>query len=240
MKTLKTLAVIGLITMFSSLPSWATPLGLETTAHFPDLGAFDINVSYVANNSANNFLAQGITGAYTIDSNQDQNALFVPDYTDLSFNLIATITSAGHLSGGTLTILGSMDGTGNTVETLLTGNLIAGNDGITFGSKYNASPNEGNDYFEFLFTVNSANSDPSVVTDFGGPGAQGGIVISPNFGSHDSYFKNWGTSFSNSSGNGDADAFPYPVPEPDSILLVLVGGVLNMGMARCRRNKSNV
>ena len=80
-----------------------------------------MDVSYLANNSADNFLAQGITGAYTINSLGDQNALFYPDFSDLSFNLAATINSAGYLSGGTLTILGSMDGTGDTIETLLTG-----------------------------------------------------------------------------------------------------------------------
>ncbi len=210
MKTLKILFAIGLLAITAELQLQATPLGLESTQHFPDFGAFNVDVSYLANNSADNFLAQGITGAYTINSLGDQNALFYPDFSDLSFNLAATINSAGYLSGGTLTILGSMDGTGDTIETLLTGILIPGTDGgvTTFGSLYNAPPNEGNDRFEFLFTVDSANSNPSVVSDFGGPGAQGGIAIHPDFGSHDSYFIDWGTSFSNSSGNGNAERLP--------------------------------
>jgi len=230
-KTMRTLAVIGLVSIVAGFRLLATPLGLEATPHFPDLGAFNLDVSYIANGGANNFQAQGITGAYSIDSIGDRNPLFVGDWSDLSFDLTATITSAGHLSGGTLTILGSMDGTGDTVETLLTGALIAGNDGdaTTFGSLFQASPNQGGDTIEFLFTVTGG--DPSVMSDFG---ATGGITISPQFGVDTP--TDWTASFSNSSQAGNADVIPYTVPEPSSILFVLVGSILFVRRHRCRRN----
>ena len=242
MKPKKILAVIGLISMFAGFQSQATPLNLVPDV--PDFGNFYLTVSYNAGSGI--FQASGYTLGYADPSGVSSwesgyTGPFVPDYAAPSFDLTAHITSAGVLTSGTVTIRGSMDYTGETVETLLAGDLNTGSDGIAFGSLFFAPPNTGADRFEFTFKVTGGNS--TIVSDFGGvTGAYNcGIILVPFFGPNDVLFDgSWTTSFSSeNSQNGVADTVLL-VPEPSSILLALVGGVLCVGAYRCRRNTLTV
>jgi len=222
MKTLKMLALTGLISMVINFQARATTLGLESAPHFPDFSSVSyLTLNYTAGGSGSNFLAQGYTDGYTLPPppNGTPDLSFAGDYSGApwSFDVKANITSPGVLSGGSVTITGSLDN-GDTFGTLLTGSLIPGANGTAFASDIFSSNPEG-DYFEFLFKVTGG--DSSVVSGFGGVGADGGIVVSANFQSGDTVFSNWGTSFDSVSGNATGNVFA--VPEPSSISLMAAG-----------------
>lgn len=146
-----------------------------------------------------------------------------------AYTLTATIT-AGILTSGSLTIKGDI---GSGVETLLTATLTTGPSGTAFGFM---DPPGGN-IFEFLFNItasDAAASDATILNDFGGLGATGGVII-------DAWFENGGTpfdgtwmnNFSNDGISGVSDAFSRPsatVPEPASVLVTLLGAAVWMGL----------
>ena len=245
MKTLKILAIIGLVSTLVTVVNFrsqATPIGLtqQDPDFFSDGGLGSMSLSYDPTGAGNNFQALGTTLSY-IEPNgngDDSFGVDIGSYALYSFDLEANITSDGMLNSGTVTITGSLDG-GISYEPLLTGDLVTGPDGTAFGSAY-LPDDPGGEYFEFKFTVDAANSDPTIVSDFGGDGAMGGIILDAAFTPSDNYFQGWGTAFDNSNGgNPTADTFAM-VPEPSSILFVLVGSILFVGGRRCRRSALRV
>ncbi|HUI08298.1 MAG TPA: PEP-CTERM sorting domain-containing protein [Verrucomicrobiae bacterium] len=195
------------------LPSKATTIGLVLPDH-PDFYAIDIGVNYTA--STTKFEAIGTTDTY-IDLSNTPN--WIGDL-PASYNLTAYITSAGELTNGTVTIQGDTD-YDEIAETLLTGNLTTGFEGSAFGAT-----STGDAVFEFLFTVTGG----SYANDFGGIGASGGIVLSPDGGS--TFTDTWTSDFTN-GGHGYVDN--APVPEPSSLLLLVLGAA--MCVATHRRHK---
>jgi hypothetical protein len=210
MKILRVLTLVGVFLLLASSRSGATPLNLQEPVGAPDFFGDYISVNYVASNGA--FEALGITDQ---PYNNGSVTLINADWDDYSFDLTATITSAGVLTNGSLTLMG--DVTGNGPENLLTGTLMTGADGTAFGSDTN-----GYGRFEFLFTVTGGNTD--VVKDFNGIGATGGLLLLPDFETGDLPFNgSWAADFNNNNfPDGEADT--WAVPEPSSILLLLVGG----------------
>jgi hypothetical protein len=214
MKTLRVLTLVGAFLLLAGSRSGATPLNLQEPVNPTDFFSDTISINYVVNNGTGAFSATGYTETYTNGS----VSIINQDYDDWSFDLTATITSAGVLTNGSLTLMGDV---GNGTENLLTGKLTTGADGTAFGSD-----TTGYGQFEFLFTVTGGNTD--VVKDFNGIGATGGLLLYPWFSPPgDTPFNgSWADNFnSNYSAGGEADTWAV-VPEPSSILLVLLGGVV--------------
>lgn len=212
MSKFKAVLLAGAFAIIGGQESRATLLNL-TPPTTPDFMAGLMNVSYTPDYYAPGsglFLASGYTLNYANGS-----ALLV----DVgAYTLSATITSAGVLTGGGLTIQGDI---GAGVETLLTGSLNTGSSGTAFGFN-----NGGGNIFEFLFTVTGVN--PGIVADFGGMGTpNGGVILDANFGGGGDVPFNgtWINAFhNNGSGNAVSDNFaPLVVPEPASGCLLGVG-----------------
>lgn len=189
----------------------ATPLGLTPPVNAPDLGANFLNVTYVASNDT--FQATGYTTDYSNGS--------VPLVGIGPCTLTATITDAGLLTAGTLTLEGDV---GLGTQVLLTGTLNA----LGFMDP------PGGSVFEFLFTVTGGN--PNVVQDFGGTNAANcGVILDSWFVNGGTPFNgSWTNDFNNDSFSGLSDTFAE-VPEPSSILLLLLGGACCAASLRRRR-----
>lgn len=198
---------------------------LNLTEGLPDLTGSYLNVSY--NKGSGAFLAQGYTTDYNTSGGEvGINAL---DLFTISANIVSN--SPAFMFGGTLTIQGG-EGASGPDETLLTGSLTEGAAGTTLG--YGS---DNNQVFEFLFTV-TGGQDPSVLSQFGGIGAHGGIILDAEFGSGDVPFAgSWLNNFNNNNtDNGVANVFT--VPEPSSSLLIVVAGGLFFGISRYRHLKA--
>jgi hypothetical protein len=94
--------------------------------------------------------------------------------------------------------------------------------------------------FEFPFTVTGG--DPTIVSNFGGPGSmQGSVELTAYFDplSGDVPFVGWSSNFNNTGpDNGDGSiADVVVVPEPSSIVLVLVGCMVFVGAHRATATK---
>jgi hypothetical protein len=191
--------------------SLAAPLGLTPPDNTPDFGANFLNVTYVASNDT--FQATGYTTDYSNGT--------VPLVGIGPCTLTATITDAGLLTAGTLTIGGDV---GQGAQTLLTGTLNV----LGFMDP------PGGSVFEFLFTVTGGN--PTIVQDFGGTSAANcGIILDAWFVNGGTPFSgSWTNDFNNDGFSGLSDTFAA-VPEPASILLVLLGAVCCAGALRERR-----
>ena len=211
------LTLVGASLLLASSQSRATPLALAPSANAPDFGSGFLNVTYVSTNDT--FQATGYTTDY---SNGTLPLTGLGSYT-----LTATITDAGVLTAGTLTIQGDV---GFGTQTLLTGSLNTGASGTAFGF---VDP-PGGSVFEFLFTPTGGN--PTVVQDFGGTNAANcGIILDAWFVNGGAPFNGvWTNDFNNDGYSGLADTFAA-IPEPSSMLLVLLGGVCCVASLRRRR-----
>ncbi len=108
------LVAVCLLLLLSIGSARATPLNLNLLP-FPDITTAFISVSYVS--GSNEFLATGFPISLL-----DDTGLF--PITDESYVLDATITNAGILQGGTLTVEGKVTQKGFISGTLLMGNLL--------------------------------------------------------------------------------------------------------------------
>jgi hypothetical protein len=172
------LAVSAAILTFLSTSHSFAGTELNLTESTPDLTGSYMTVTY--SNTTDAFLASG----YTTDYNTSAGDVGINTYDN--FNISATINNSGVLTGGTLSIYGG-EGASGPDELLLAGNLTLGPAGTAFG--YGA---DNNQVFEFLFTV-TGGQDSSVLSQFGGIGAKGGIVLNAEFGSADRPFSGtWG------------------------------------------------
>jgi hypothetical protein len=205
------LTAVGVSVLLAFLQTQAAPLGLSPSANAPDFGADILDVTYTASNDT--FQAAGFTTDY---ANGTVTLVGVGSYV-----LSATITDAGLLVGGTLTIDGDV---GQGTQTLLTG---------TLNSLGFADP-PGGSLFEFLFTVTGGN--PTIVQDFGGTNAANcGVILNASFVNGGTSFSgSWTNDFNNDGFSGLSDTFAA-VPEPSSILLVLLGGACCAASLRRRR-----
>lgn len=123
MKTLKIVAIIGVLSLWANLQSMAVT-DLILYEGLPDLagGTPGMDVTYDA--GSDTFLASGYTFDYNISDGHGgatDIGVSVPD----TYILSATINHSGVLTGGTLAINGAV-GDGDTSVTLLTGNLVTG------------------------------------------------------------------------------------------------------------------
>jgi len=233
MKTLKTLAVIGTLSLWAGLQSNAqTDITFPPVVYLPDLTGqlIDVGYNYDAGTQIGTFSADGLTTDYNI-SDGNGGVIDVGIQNPGDYNLSATFDNSGPspiLTSGTLSISGNI-GEGDPLL-LLSADLVTGAAGTAFGYG-----DLNNDEFEFLFKVNGG----SLMDAFGGDGAAGGITLEAFFsGSSDPFTGSWTSNFGN-TGGGDMDSFSM-VPEPSSILFVLVGSILLIGGYRCRRNPLGV
>jgi len=199
----RVLVLIGASALWAGLESQAIPLNLPQSATAPDLmGSFQ-QVSYTTGSGL--FQAIGSTTDY------ENGSVVLVD--SGAYTLTATITGAGVLTSGSLDIEGDI---GSGPKTLLAATLTAlGYD------------NSGGNLFQFKFNVTGG--DATIVSDFGGLGAAGGVIV-------DAWFENggipfsgsWTSDFTNDGVSGVSDAFA--VPEPSSILVTVLAGVLWAGL----------
>ena len=197
------LLLSGLFVLSAS--AQAAPLNL-TLNNTPDIVSSFIDVTYDA--GTDSLIASGF--AFELD---DDGSVPAEAIVDGIFDLSATIDSTGALTGGTLTIGGTVASLGFNSGTLLTGNLTA------FGF-----PNAGGDPLEFLFDVTGGDA----ASLYGGGSIPGGIILSDA-----GFTGDFGSDFDNLSGGvpgtgiGVSDVAPIPLPAAvwlfGSGLLGLVG-----------------
>jgi hypothetical protein len=227
MKSIQVVALVGAFSLLISTQSPATQLDLVPVNGGADFSAWTMGVTY----SDQTFQAiAGPTGESILEYNH--NFLDPVDFYG-DFALTATITPAGVLTAGSLTVNGDI---GSGQQTLLTADLNTGADGIAFGSHLDPSSPNSATIFEFRFTVTGG--DPTIVSDFGG---NGGLILSAYFdsGVGDTPFTgSWTSDFSNNSSKDAYADTMMVVPEPSSLLLLLVGGVMCAATLRVRRKRA--
>lgn len=216
MKILRILVLFGLVSLLANSQAKAAGTDLSIvppqTGPYPDLADGYVNVTY--SSGSGDFVAQGWTQTYWDPIGNEFDVASSPDDPDYTLN--ATITGAGVLTGGTLTINGDI---GSGEELLLTGSLTPGAAGTAFGYG-----DGGNEIFQFLFTVTGG----AEAGAFGGSG-----WVDLYGGTWDTSFTSWTSDFSSTSYDGNMDTYKInSVPEPSSILLVLAGV---LGMVARRR-----
>jgi len=184
----------------------AVPLNL-TLDNDPDIVSSFINVSYGSGMlSANGF-------ALSLDDDGMGPAISIAGG---SFDLLASINMSGILTGGTLSIGGTIGSLGFNSGTLLTGNLT------DFGFV-----DMGGDPFEFLFNVTGGDA----ASLYGGTG---GIILSGT-----GFAGSFANDFNNSPFAGMADvASVSPVPVPAAAWLFGSALIGLIGFSRRRRSIS--
>ena len=230
MRITRVLALIGVLSLWANSQSKGAALNLVPTP-----GGADFTVSLGVSYSSDTLqvISEPPGVGQTVPSYSYNFLDPVGFYGD--FTLVANITSAGILNSGTFTLNGDMMG---SYGLLLKGDLNTGADGVAFGSKVTGDPNTT--LFEFPFTVTGG--DPTIVSNFGGPGSmQGSVELTPYFDplSGDVPFVGWSSNFNNTGpDNGDGSiADVVVVPEPSSIVLVLVGCMVFVGAHRATATK---
>jgi len=132
-----------------------------------------------------------------------------------SFNLSATVDDTGALSGGTVSITGTIGSLGFSTGTLLTGNLT----GFGFDATGGA--------LDFLFTVTGGEAATLY-------GANGGIIIGDSGFSGD-FVSNWNNTGGHPTfGAGQADVGAVPVP---AAAWLFGSGLLGLAGAARRSSK---
>jgi PEP-CTERM motif-containing protein len=195
---------IGLFLLSSA--AQAVPLNLVVGK--PDIGVGPLSLSY----NATTDLFSIVNGTASLFTGTDNVARAI---TGGDYDLSATITGAGALTGGTFSITGAIPSLAIANTTLLAGNLTA------FG--FSPDPAGGTAAaFEFLFTKTSS----AAALGFGDTGGIkiNAFSITPSF----SFASNF-TANQNSS----ADNFA-PVPEPATMWLMGMGAAGLFGFARRR------
>lgn len=179
--------LIAALALGVSGPAQASPLNLIPET--PDIFSSFTDISYVAGT----LVAQGF--ALSVD---DDGVGAAEDILGGTFNLDAAIDVGGNLSGGSLSIGGTVASIGANSGTLLTGTLTDIGFVDTIG---------GGDPLEFLFSVTGG--------DLAGLyGGTGGIILTGTG------FTSWVTSFQNAPFAGMSDTFAVsPVPVPAAVWL---------------------
>lgn len=198
--TRRGLLAAGLLLLGST--AQAMPLDLILKP-FPDIVSTFVNVSYTYTAATDQFMSHG----YAFELNDDGSAEAIVGGT---FDLIATITNLGVMSGGSLTIGGTVPTLGFGTGTILTGNL----------TDFGFQP-AGGDPLEFRFDITGGDAAGL----FGGNGPGGGVIMSGT-GFNGSFMED----FSSSSGVADTGV----VPEPATVWLI-GSGLLLVGLGRRRR-----
>ena len=199
-RTSKILTALAILFMGTAV-SHATPLGLVPGT--PDIFSAIVSIDYDAGTDV--FNAAGVAMQY--------NAPPVEIVSSGLFDLTATIDANSVVSGGSLSISGT---TTSASGVLLTGSVVQ------FGFAPDGAP--GAPTFEFICSATGG----ALLTEYGGPGAPIGVIIS----SFDSFSGNMDVSFAGSTGL--ADTFS-PVPEPTSITLLAIGIVGTLWTRRRRK-----
>lgn len=207
-KTLKTSLAVVLFGIACN--AQAASLGF-TLLDVPDIASFNIDVAYDA--GTDTLTATGF--ALTIDYSETDPA---ENITDGSFSVVATIDSTGAISGGTVTITGTVPVLGFNSGTLLTGDLT------DFGF-----PDAGGDPLEFLFDVTGGDAAALY-------GDKGGIKLIAFAPAGGGFTGDWTTDWDNLGpfgfGTGEADTAAVPVPAP---LLLLLSALIGVGVSSRRR-----
>jgi len=194
-------------TLLPSLPLAAASPQLNLLPTTPVVNGTFGNVVYDA--TTDTFRYEGYTAQVTAFAGAP-----IPLTGSGQYVLQAKVDDSGELTSGFLKIFGNL---GSGFELILSGALETGDAGTVFGHQLPAA-GQGVDLFEFLFTIDGGAA--GVISEFGGIGAPGGVIIDANFKSGDALFNgNWTTSFSASNFNGVADAFVV-VPEPSTWALM--------------------
>ena len=212
MKSLRIATLVGVVSTLTALQSWATPMNL--TESWPDLAAQFLSIDYTSGDGT--YTASGYTTSYVDTQGGPELLQGAGDYT-----LTATITGAGVLTAGSISINGDV---GAGTELLLSGELQTGSSGPggAFGFVDAHGGAQLGDYniFEFLFTIDGG----SLANDFGGLGASGGVVVDAQFDNVTDFAGDWTTDFHSDSGNANANNFAVEVvPEPSSAFLIFLG-----------------
>lgn len=195
----------------------AAPLGL--TLVFPDITTNYHDISYIANNSSNNFTVRGHNSAVNFGSGLiNFDDFFGPNN---YLNIDMSVTTAGVATDGTLEVAGDL-----TTACGLSGVLLQGSIS-QFGYD---SPASDIDYFEFVFTITGGlMATPAY---FGSPGSTVGMILD----SQENLFPSEVTAFANDFissldgwANNHSDLAPN-VPEPSTLSLMILAVA-----AVCRR-----
>lgn len=209
MKTIRFFAVIGACALAASCPALADSF---VDANAPDLTASAINLTY----SSGSLNASGVITAYSVNgANIDQSSTW-------NWNLSASISSSGYLSGGTVQVTDGAD-------TLLSGSLVSGNAGSSWGYGAVSAGSGTSDIFQFSFSTISG----SLASDYVKSGGVGSVIVDANYSSGDQTLAGvWEQDFTSYSQNITSVAI-VSAPEP-AIYPFCAFGTLSMIVIRRR------
>lgn len=202
-------AAAGLLLLSSSVGQ-AAPLNLNLL-DTPDIVSSFIDVTYDA--ATDSFAANGT--AFELDDDGSVPAEAIAGGT---FDIAATIDASGNLTGGTLSIGGTVASLGFNSGTLFTGTLTA------FGF-----PTAGGDPLEFLFAVTGGDAAGL----YGGGSVPGGVILGES-GFTGDFTSDFDNLIGGVPGTGAGVANVAPVPLPAAVWLFGAGLMGLFGIARSR------
>lgn len=222
MRTSQLLSVICSVTLVGG-SAHAALLNLAPQEGAPDLFASFIQVDYTASDKT--FTAKGFSDTYypTWGNGSPGTPLNAG-----TWQLTATLGANNSIVGGHFEVYDSfnVDFPSGSPDLLLSGNLVAGAAGQSFGFSDPGAANH--DEFDFLFQVQSG----SLASQYLAWGNIGGIILDANFASGSGFTGDWSQNFSN-DGNGVSDAF---VPEPSAYgFSAGIATAFALGMAGLKR-----